>query len=248
MSASKLVLIDVGNTSVEFALADGWRIQKSVRLSTAATPTKAAALLKRHFPLNKVEAAVIASVVPSATASLKKVLKRLGVRTRVVGRDLKAPIANRYKKPRQVGIDRLMNAVALKARHKGPGIVIDFGTAVTFDVVSKKGEYLGGVIAPGIEISIEALYKKTALLPKIRLSRPSGILGRSTEESIRSGCAYGIGGLCDRIIEEIRKKIGPKAVVAATGGHAPFMAHYCRSIEKIYPRLVLEGILTTYRT
>lgn len=249
MSHSKrsVLLADIGNTSVEFALAEGQSIKKSVRIKTSEAISGGLNVIRKNFPLDKIGGVVLAGVVPRVTTYFKHAIPaKLRLPTHVIGVDIKPAIANRYHDPKQVGVDRLMNAVGYLKRHKGPGIIIDFGTAITFDVVSRKGEYLGGVIAPGIEISIEALYRKTALLPKISLTKPSGILGRSTEESIRAGCSYGIGGLCDRIVMEIRKKIGVGARVVATGGYAKFMSDYCHSIQAIYPNLVLEGILASY--
>lgn len=243
-----LLAVDIGNTSVLFAYFSGNRLLKTFRIPTRDHKTKALSAVRDHFPLKKIEAIVIASVVPSADRFFKKTFpSRLGLRTLVIGRDIQPPITNRYKKPKQVGMDRLMNAVAAFQKYKKEVIVIDFGTAITFDVISKKGEYLGGVIAPGIEISLEALFERTALLPKIRLSRPKSILGADTVESIRAGCSFGIGGLCDRIVQKIKELKGFDPVVVATGGYAHFMSHYCDSIDKIDPTLTLHGIVHTYQ-
>jgi len=163
----------------------------------------------------------------------------------VIGKDLSVPIVNRYKNPKQVGIDRLLNAYAGYRLYRRELIIIDFGTAITFDLVSAKGEYLGGIIAPGIEISLEALFQKTALLPKIRLAHPASMIGRNTTESIRVGCTVGIGGLCDRIVERLRKQHLRHSLVLATGGYAKFMSRYCRSISRIDEDLVLKGIVWT---
>ena len=165
----------------------------------------------------------------------------------LVGKDIAVPIINRYKNPKQVGVDRLLNAYAGYSLYKRELIIIDFGTAITFDLVSKKGEYLGGIIAPGIEISLEALFQKTALLPKIRLAHPGSLIGRNTVESIRVGCSVGIGGLCDRIVEELRRKELRKPLVIATGGYAHFMRRYCKTVAKIDDQLVLKGIALAYR-
>ncbi|HTL71469.1 MAG TPA: type III pantothenate kinase, partial [Candidatus Eisenbacteria bacterium] len=194
----KLLALDVGNTSVTCALFKDGRIVRRARLATADVRTKGKAFFKKHFAAARPEAAVIGSVVPQAGLSLKQILPAAtGAKAYLIGKDLPVPIANRYRNPRQVGADRLLNALAAWEKYRRPAVVIDFGTAVTFDVVSPKGEYLGGVIAPGIEISLEALFRKTALLPRTRLAHPRHVVGRDTVESIRSGCAYGIGGLCD---------------------------------------------------
>ena len=156
-------------------------------------------------------------------------------------------IINRYKNPRQVGVDRLVNAAAAFDRYHRDTIVIDFGTAITFDIVSKKGEYLGGVIAPGIEITLEALNQKTALLPKIRLTHPKNLIGRDTAESIRVGCSVGLGGLCDRLVERISRRYHLHPLVIATGGYARFMTRYCKSIQKIDTELTVRGILLSFK-
>jgi type III pantothenate kinase len=242
---NRFIAVDIGNTSAFFAAYNGNKIVKTLRLGTvfSSSPKALPVLAKwgKGYPV-----AVIASVVPAASLFLRKKLPRIGIRALVIGRDLQAPVKNRYKNPKQVGADRLVNAVAAHELYRKDAIVIDFGTAITFDVVSKKGEYLGGVIAPGIEISLDALFQKTALLPKIRLSHPRGVVGRDTIESIRSGCSFGIGGLCDRVVEEIRRQHRLDPIVIATGGYAKFMAKYCHSIDKIDPHLTLTGIRLTY--
>ncbi len=245
---NNILAIDVGNSSILLAFFSGNRLVKTARIPTRGYKNRICTAARRNFPLKRIDSAVIASVVPSVDRFLKKELSRkLALRTLVIGRDLKAPIVNRYRNPRQVGMDRLMNAVAVFEKYKKEAIVIDFGTAITFDVVSRQGEYLGGVIAPGIEISLEALFQQTALLPRIRLSHPRSVLGADTVESIRAGCSFGIGGLCDRIVEIIKKYRQFNPVVIATGGYAPFMSRYCRSIRKIEPHLTLRGILLSYQ-
>ena len=244
---SEIIAVDIGNTSVLFGHLSGGRLKKTHRMRTADVQARALGILKKHFPLKKIESVVIASVVPSAGNYLRKALPKLGLRTLLIGKDLSVPIQNKYKDPRQVGMDRLMNALAVFQEYRRAAIVVDFGTAITFDVVSKKGEYLGGVIAPGIEISLEALFQKTALLPRIRLTHPKGVLGRDTVESIRSGCTFGIGGLCDKIIEQIGRTCHLSPLVVATGGYAQFMARYCQKIAKIEPNLTLKGIWITYQ-
>ncbi len=242
-----LLAIDVGNTSVHFAYyANGRRIEE-FRIPTGEIKAKAQLILKRKYGGHKNLDVIIASVVPKVANRLKRVIPRiLNIRPFVVGPQFPVPIVNKYKKPSQVGVDRLLSALAAFFEHKKALIVIDFGTAITFDVVSRNGEYLGGVIAPGIEISLEALFKKTALLPKIRLKHPKNLIGKDTVESIRVGCSVGIGGLCDRVVEQIEKRYRFKAKVIATGGYAEFMSHYCNKIASIDPYLVSKGIWLTY--
>lgn len=236
--------VDVGNTSAHFVPVSGERFGREYRVKTSDLDRAAVGAVRRA---GKIEAVVIASVVPKAVASLKKAAEKIGVPALVIGRDVPVPIANRYKNPRQVGIDRLLNAYAGYRQYRREMIVLDFGTAITFDIVSRKGEYLGGIIAPGIELSLDALFQKTALLPKIRLKHPQALIARDTVESIRVGCSVGIGGLCDRVVEELRRKHLKDPLILATGGYAGFMRRYCRSIQKIDPRLVLKGISWSYR-
>jgi type III pantothenate kinase len=157
-------------------------------------------------------------------------------------RDIKAPIKNLYKKPRQVGQDRLVNAIAAKELYGCPAIVVDFGTAITFDVVSKKGEYLGGLIFPGIETSLNALSEKAALLPKISVTPPKGLIGRDTADSIKSGVFYGIGSLCDGIISRLDSVKSVRMTVIATGGHALVISKFTKNIRLIDPHLTLQGL------
>lgn len=242
-----LLVADVGNTSALFALFQNGRFKNRLRLSTHRLKRQGLARLKSRFKRSGIEAAVIASVVPWAGNYLKKNIPRcLGFKAYLIGRDLQVPMPNRYRNPRQVGMDRLMNALAAYRRYRRALVIVDFGTAITLDVVSEKGEYLGGVIAPGIEISLEALFQKTALLPRIRLLHPSHVIAKDTVESIRVGCSVGIGGLCDRLVERIRKRLRRKPLVVATGGYADFMARYSEKIDRIDADLVLKGIVLTY--
>ncbi len=242
----KFVAADVGNTRIHFAFYENKKWVSHYSVSSRLSRKKIERALSKHFQnLSGIQIA-IASVVPQLGIFLKNYFKKRGAKTTLIGKDISVPIVNRYQNPKQVGVDRLLNAYAAFEQYKKEIIVIDFGTAITFDVVSRKGEYLGGVIAPGIEISLEALFQKTALLPKIKLQHPKNWIGRDTAESIRVGCSVGIGGLCDRVIEAISKKYGMKPLVIATGGYASFMKPYCRRIQKIDPYLILQGIRLTF--
>ena len=152
------------------------------------------------------------------------------------------PLVNRYTYPEQVGQDRLVGAYAAWKQFKRACIVADFGTAITIDVVTKRGEYLGGVIAPGFEISLEALATRTALLPKVELREPPELLGRDTANSIRSGLIHGCAALCDGLIRELKIRYVPNATVVATGGASPLMAKYAKSLTHLKPHLILEGL------
>jgi len=161
---------------------------------------------------------------------------------RVVGRDVRVPLVNRYTYPKQVGQDRLVGAYAAWRLYKRNCIVADFGTAITIDVVTKKGEYLGGVIAPGLDISLEALATRTALLPKIELKEPPELLGRDTANSMRAGLIYGAAALCDGLVTQLKATYAPGAAVVATGGASLRIAKHARSITHLKPHLVLEGL------
>ena len=147
-----------------------------------------------------------------------------------------------YENPLEVGADRVVAAVAAYAKHGGPCIVVDFGTATTFDAVSSKGEYLGGAIAPGIQISAEALYLKTAKLPRIEIKKPEKAIGRTTVASMQSGLYFGYIGLVSKIIEEVKKELGEEATVVSTGGFGVQISHEVDSVDIYEPDLILEGL------
>ena len=177
-------------------------------------------------------------LAPSAALGTRRAKRGI----RVVGQDVIVPLVNRYTYPEQVGQDRLVGAYAAWKQFKQACIVADFGTAITIDVVTKRGEYLGGVIAPGLEISLEALATRTALLPKVELRDPPELLGRDTANSIRSGLIHGCAALCDGLIRELKSRYVPNATVVATGGASPFMAKYAKSLTHLKPHLILEGL------
>ncbi len=244
-----LLAIDIGNTTIALGLFEGGRLRVSRRLKTH--PLRPARLARELHGLlraqrrkpNAVRKALLCSVVPPATpmvvAAVRKVLKQ---RVRIVGRDLRVPLKNRYRYPRQVGQDRLVGAYAAWRRYRRACIVADFGTAITIDVVTGKGEYLGGVIAPGLEISLDALAARTALLPKVELREPPELLGRDTASSIRSGILFGCIALCDGLITQLKRRYAPKALVVATGGASPLIARHAAAIDRVRPHLVLEGL------
>ena len=160
----------------------------------------------------------------------------------VVGKDAKVPIRNLYRKKGEVGQDRLVNAFAAKAIYGSPCVIIDFGTAITFDIVSKRGQYLGGLILPGIEISLASLYEKTALLPKVKLKNAPYIIGKDTKNSMRGGILFGFGATCDGLVSRYRKILGKSTMVIATGGNASLMKKYAKSIQIVDEDLILKGI------
>jgi type III pantothenate kinase len=187
-------------------------------------------------------------VVPKATAALKLALKGwLRPKPLILGENVKAPVTNKYRIPSQVGQDRLVNAAAAYFLYGGPAIVVDFGTAITVDLVSRRREYLGGLIVPGVEISLEVLTAKAALLPRIELTPPTELLGRDTVSSMKSGLFYGYSSLCDGIVRRLKARHAPKAKVIATGGHAGLIAPYCKTFQRVDSNLTLKGLELTFR-
>jgi len=243
------LVIDIGNTNIVVAIFKGRRLVKEARIPTlsnkkaryyAKAITK---FVKRKTPLLGIEMIIISSVVPKALRIVKSAIQSsFSLKPFVVGENIKVPIKNKYKRPRQVGQDRLVNAFAVLKIYKKPAIIVDFGTAVTIDVVSGKGAYLGGVIVPGVELSIENLTKRAALLPKIPLRRPKDVLGKSTIESMLSGIFYGYASMCDGIVDKLKKRLKIRPIVVATGGHAKILSSFCKGIDKIDPQLTLKGL------
>ena len=246
-----LLAIDVGNTNIVVGLYDRGRLTETGRMSTLSTRTVdehailLGGLLERlNVPPESIADILIVSVVPKATAGVKAALKSIcSAKPLVVGQDRPIPIRNLYKDPAQVGADRLVNAVAARQRYGAPVIIVDFGTAITVDVVSKPGAYLGGMIAPGMEISLEALVTRAALLPRIDLAKPKAVLGRDTVTSMQSGIAHGYGALCDGLVNALKQSVKiRRCPVVATGGHAPFIAPYCQTVTAVDPHLTLDGL------
>lgn len=241
--------VDIGNTSVAIGIFKKERLVKILRISSLGNFEETmGSLLKKDnifFRLCKevIRPVIISSVVPKLTTSLSKCLKKeCGLDVLVLGMDISVPIKNLYKKKREVGQDRLVNAYSCLHYYGKPAIVVDFGTATTFDYIDSKGSYAGGLITPGIEISLNALAEKTALLPRISLRDPRELIGRSTVESIRSGVTFGLASLCDGIVEKIRKNNSKKVFVIATGGFSNYFSVYCNNIDKVDKDLTLKGL------
>lgn len=245
-----ILAVDIGNTDIKMALFKDKKILRTWRLSTdkAATLKQYQAQLGSLFTRKKVrdtqiDEIIICSVVPGLSRILSKALFLFfKKRPYVLGKDIFAPIKNLYKNPKQVGQDRLANAIAAYHEFGGPAIVVDFGTALTFDLISQKGSYIGGVIVPGMEISLKALIKHADLLPKISLRKPQAILGRDTASSMLSGIVYGYSFLVETMLQRLKKILSPKAYVVATGGRASLMHNFCPTINAIEENLTLEGL------
>ncbi len=200
--------------------------------------------LREAISRRRIDSAIIASVVPARSSLLRRSCQRLRIPSSLLTPKNAPGLKILYTDPDQVGADRIANAIGVFHRYGGPAIVVDFGTAITFDVVSEKFEYLGGVIAPGLGISTEALFQKAALLPKARIDLPAGVLGRETSEAIRSGVYWGTLGLVERIIRELKKELGwgKETRLIATGGHARLILARSRLIRTIDPHLNLYGL------
>jgi len=198
---------------------------------------------KKLSETSGVERAVIASVVPRLTTIYTNTIEvKFGVRPIIVSATLPVGLKIGYRRPEQLGADRLANAAAGFYLYGGPIVVVDLGTATKFEVVTKKGEYLGGAIGPGVETASLDLVRKTALLPKVVLKKPKAAIGRSTEEALQSGILIGAAGAIDRMVAEIEKELGTKVKVIATGGLAKMVAGLSKRIQKVDPDLTLKGL------
>ncbi|MCC7428287.1 MAG: type III pantothenate kinase [Alphaproteobacteria bacterium] len=247
-----LLVVDAGNTNIVFAVHDGegWRGQWRVATNPERTADEYAVWLHTllgHAGLRfqDVDGVVIGSVVPAANFNLMRLSRAWfhcdPLLVRAAGFDWGFEV--RIDNPQEVGADRLLNAIAAHAHWKGPLIAIDFGTATTFDVVDGEGHYLGGVIAPGINLSLEALHRAAAALPRIAVQRPQAVIGRSTVPAMQSGIYWGYVGLIEGITRRIAAEFGQPMKVIATGGLAPLFAGGTTEIHHVDPELTLRGLL-----
>ena len=245
-----LLAIDLGNTNTVFGVYDtNDKMVMHWRLSTQKERTvdEYGILLRNLFALEKIDAkkirrVIIASVVPPLDPVLHEMVSTyFSVKPHFVTNE-NAGIPVLYDDPREVGADRIVNAVAVVHKYGKPAIVVDFGTATTFDAITSDGEYLGGVIAPGIVISAEALYEHAAKLPRIEIQKPANVIGSSTIGSMQSGLFYGYVALVDGIIARMKKELGTNTRVIGTGGQAPFISQETKSIEIVDPNLTLDGL------
>ena len=254
MSAPLLLAIDVGNTNVtlgtfDYASGSG-RLGEHWRLAThrGQTSDEVAITLRALFDQASIDTArvsdvIISSVVPPLLPIWERVSTKLFDHPPlVVGPGTRTGMPVRYENPREVGADRIVNAVAAYELMGGPVIAVDFGTATTFDCVSEKGEYLGGAIFPGIHVAMEALFERAAMLHRVELAQPRSVIGKTTAQSVQSGMLYGYAGMVDSMVARIRDELGAEARVIATGGLAGRVASESRSIERVEPFLTLEGL------
>ncbi len=243
--------IDIGNTTIRCAVIDGSVIEVldvlENRKGDEVLCKKIKQVIKKAVMKYSVDEGIICSVVPHALSVVKQAGRSLHFPLKVIGRDVCVPMPNKYDDPAQVGQDRLVCAYAARTLYGVPAVVVDLGTAITFDVVSVKGEYLGGIIAPGIRLSVETLFRQTALLPKVKVAKPKRIIGKSTEESILSGIFYGYGEMIKGIVDLLSKQIHTTPVVVVTGGYADLMKQYIPKYTCIIDKdLVFKGISLSY--
>jgi len=250
-----LLVIDVGNTQTHFGTFDGAELTQHWRFATVRDSTAdelgamlANLLALRGLSFDDIDGSIVSSTVPQLGAEWRQVGERyLGHATLVVGPGIRTGMPIRYENPREIGADRLVNAVAAFHHIGDACVVVDFGTAITFDPVSAGGEYLGGIIAPGIEISIEALTERAAALPKIDLVEPRALIGKTTVDGIRSGVIYGFAGLVDAIVRRLRDELGPETATIATGGLAGAIVPFTEQIDEVDDLLTLKGLRLLHR-
>jgi type III pantothenate kinase len=245
-----LLAVDVGNTQTHFGAFDGERLVEHWRFATVRTSTSdelgaalRALLDLRGLAFDDIDASIVSSTVPQLRPEWTAMAARyLGHDMPVVGPGVRTGMPIRIDNPRELGADRLVNAVAAYEKVGGPVVVVDLGTALTFDVVSAAGEYIGGIIAPGVEISMEALTQRAAALPKIDLTPPRSLIGKGTVDAIRSGVIYGFAGQVDAIVGRLRDELGEETEAIATGGLANAIVPYCETIDDVDEDLTLTGL------
>jgi type III pantothenate kinase len=242
MNNSKTLLIDVSNSWTKVAWGRGLKVQKT---ALCETPQLNATLIQQWIKKHRPDHILACSVVPTQTKLLQRLLPPAQLTLLHSEQDL--PIRINYPKPKTIGADRLANAVAAAQLHPLPAVVIDFGTAVTFDIISSNKEYLGGVIAPGLNAMTDYLHEKTALLPKIKLRHPRRSIAKSTVEAMQVGAVIGYRGLIREILLSIRHELKTRRLhVIATGGHAQLIAQSMPEVDHVNPLLTLQGLQFTF--
>jgi type III pantothenate kinase len=250
-----LLAADVGNTEIVLGVFDGADLRFTWRLSTRAEQTSdelalelAGLLEHRGLDLRSdVSGLCVASVVPDLTTAFRELAANdLSFPPLIVGPGTKTGVSVVTDNPREVGADRVMNALAAFSRFGGPAVVVDFGTSTNFDVVSAAGEFIGGVIGPGIQVSAASMVSRTARLPRVELVAPPSVIGKNTVECIQSALIYGTADMVDGIVARVSGELEAEPAVVATGGLAPLVIPHCRSVEHHEPWLTLEGLRLVY--
>ena len=250
-----LLAIDIGNSNNVIGLFSNEKLLTHWRIRTEwnRTTDEYWVLIKEFIQLNNVDTEtideiIIACVVPPLIPVLKEMSnKYFSCNPIIVGPGIKTGMSILYKNPAEVGADRIVNSVAAYEKYRGPLVIVDFGTATTFDVVSQKGEYLGGAISPGVQLSLEALFKSAAMLPRVDMAEPESVIGKSTIESIHSGTVYGFVGMIDSMVLRIQEELQQKTQVIGTGGIVDLIASKTKTIDIIDPFLTLEGLKIIHR-
>jgi type III pantothenate kinase len=240
-----LLAVDVGNTQTVFGLYDGAELTEHWRIATERNRSgdELGASYKSFLDLGRIDGIVLSSTVPQLSRSYAEFAERYtSAELLELGPGVKTGIPVRYDDPREVGPDRIANAVAAADRYGAPCIVVDFGTSTNFDVVSADAEYVGGVLAPGIEVSMEALFERAARLRKVDFIEPASVIGKTTVAALQSGVVYGFAGQVDGIVKAIRGELGVDARAIATGGLAELIYPHAATIERVDPFLTLEGL------
>ena len=254
MNEPTLLVIDIGNTNVslgvydyedgESHLAHHWRLStKREQTSDELVISLSSLFASEGRKTTEITDVILSSVVPPVVPIWERVSSKLFKQSpQIVGPGMKTGMPVRYENPHEVGADRIVNAVAAYEIYGGPVIAVDFGTATTFDCISERGEYVGGVICPGIHISMEALFDRASKLHRVEIARPKTVIGRTTTSALQSGLLYGNSGMVDSMVERIRKELGSHAKVVATGGLARRIANESEAIEEVAPFLTLDGL------
>ncbi|MFQ5839754.1 MAG: type III pantothenate kinase [Candidatus Methylomirabilales bacterium] len=245
-----LLAVDIGNTIIGIGLFEGQTLRHHWRIASRrdGTPDEYSVLVTNLFtsariPIQRVTGMIQASVVPSLDATWTEVGQRLlGVLPLTVEPGIKTGMPVLYDNPREVGADRIVNAVAAYEAYGGPAIVVDFGTATTFDAISERGEYLGGAISPGVGISAEALFERAAKLPRVEFVRPRSVIGKNTVQSIQAGLFFGTMSLVDGMVRRISHELGGQPAVVGTGGFAHLILAESETVKHVDPLLTLTGL------
>jgi type III pantothenate kinase len=241
----RLLAVDVGNTQTAVGLYEDGDLGRHWRLATEPQRTgdELGILFRGLVELDSIQGVCLASTVPALVRAYEELARAVAVPLLVLGPGVRTGMPVRYDNPHEVGPDRIANAVAARERYGAPCIVVDFGTSTNFDVVSAEGEYVGGVLAPGIEVSMEALFERAARLVKVDFVAPDTAIGKTTESALRSGLVFGFAGQVDGIVERVRTELGDSAApVVATGGLAELIAPHAKTIGRVDPFLTLEGL------
>ena len=251
-----ILVIDIGKTNIVLGVYEGDKLLHNWRLSTSrqSTTDEYGVMIYNLFTMTKlsvtdIEGVILSSVVPPIMHTMEMLCKKyLNKAPLIVGPGVKTGLNIRIENPREVGADRIVNAVAAIELYGGlkPLVVVDFGTATTFDVIDVKGNYIGGAIVPGIGVSTEALYQRAAKLPRIELTKPKSVIGRNTVHSMQAGIIFGYAGQVDGIVDRITNELGAEPTVIATGGMAELIASESRTIDTTNPLLTLEGLRLIY--